>query len=143
MVLKSRFFLVLILVFSAVVLGSDPAGTPALSVQQKESATESGQAGHCSPFLNDQLATRNPAAVYCLGLGYDYLIITDATGGQHGNCILPDQTECPAWDFLSGKCGQARSICAREGLETVTLSDGNDPFSDEYAVCADSKGKLL
>ena len=83
-------------------------------------------------------ALGNPAAVYCKEMGYDYRI--DGAGEQRGFCTLPDGQACDAWEFLQGTCGQSYSYCAQQGYEISTLSDGQDPFSPEYAVCVTSEG---
>ncbi len=83
--------------------------------------------------------TPNPAAIYCEELGYEYKIV-DGPNGQYGIVFFPDGTECRAWDFLQGKCGQEFSYCAECGYDIVTVSDGEDPFSREYAVCVDKNG---
>jgi len=83
----------------------------------------------------------NPAAVYCTDMGYEYQVISDGTGGQTDTCSMPDGSVCGAWDFLEGKCGQAYSYCAKQGLGERTASDGKNPFSPEYAVCMDAQGK--
>jgi putative hemolysin len=84
--------------------------------------------------------TSNPAAVYCMELGYEYRII-DTPQGQRGVCVFPNGSECDAWDFLQGKCGQEFSYCAECGYGIMTASDGKDPFSREYAVCVDKTSK--
>jgi len=76
----------------------------------------------------------NPAAVYCRELGYQYRI-ADTDEGQSGVCIFPGGGECDEWQFLQGKCGQAYSYCARQGYDSITKTDGKDPFSREYSVC--------
>jgi putative hemolysin len=111
--------------------------------QQAAAASELGKSRANTPLFSDYLFMKNPAAVYCTHLGYDFQIVESPNGGQYGICKLPDETTCDAWDFLNGKCGQDHSVCALEGLETVTLRDGKNPFSQEYAVCADSEGNLL
>lgn len=83
----------------------------------------------------------NPAAVYCTDLGYDYHVIGDGAGGQTDTCSLPNGQACSAWDFLEGKCGQAYSYCARQGLGERTAVDGKNAFSPEYALCVDAQGK--
>lgn len=83
----------------------------------------------------------NPAAVYCVEMGYEYKII-DGPSGQRGVCMFPDGSECEGWAFLEGKCGQEYSYCAQHGYDTRTKRDGNNPFSREYAVCV-SEGKEI
>ena len=84
----------------------------------------------------------NPAAEYCVFLGYDYRIV-DTARGQQGICTFPDGTSCDEWQFFAGKCGQEHSYCARQGYGIKTLADGQDPFSQEYAVCLDAAGNVL
>lgn len=84
----------------------------------------------------------NPAAVYCGSLGYVYE--TQETDiGQIGVCHFDDETTCDAWDFLSGKCGQEKSICAQKGLNVETRSDGEDSLVPEYAVCVTDSGEVF
>ena len=81
------------------------------------------------------LAIANPAAVYCETLGYTYRIDEDALGGQTGVCVFPDATECDEWLFLEGYCGESRSYCALQGWDLIIKTDGNNPFTKDYAVC--------
>jgi putative hemolysin len=81
----------------------------------------------------------NPAAVYCADLGYEFTVV-ETPEGQRSVCRLPDGEECSAWDFLTGRCGQEHSWCARNGWVTETRTDGQDPFSPEYAVCVEAGG---
>ena len=94
----------------------------------------SASAGHLVQTMT------NPAAVYCTELGYRY-DIADGTSGQVGICVFDNHSSCPAWDFLTGACGQEFSVCAREGLQTEIAQDGQDPFSENYAVCVDADGR--
>jgi C1A family cysteine protease len=82
----------------------------------------------------------NPAAVYCIDLGYSYGV-QETEEGQVGFCTFPDGLSCNAWDFLAGKCGQANSFCARQGYQLETRWDGKDMFSQEYAVCLTKEGQ--
>jgi putative hemolysin len=84
----------------------------------------------------------NPAAVYCTRLGYSWKIVETAQG-QAGVCIFPDGSSCDEWAFLTGKCGESFSYCAQHGLGIKTVSEGQDPFSQEYAVCTDSTGAVV
>jgi putative hemolysin len=86
-----------------------------------------------------QTSFANPAAVYCVDLGYQYEIVETASGSA-GMCHLPGGDKCDAWEFLKGTCGQDYTYCAKHGYQTMTLSDGEDPISREYAVCTTSDG---
>lgn len=82
-----------------------------------------------------EIGIANPAAIYCEELGYQYKIRTCNEGGQKGICVFPDKSECGAWNFFTGKCGQKYSYCRKHGYEIETVRDGKSPFSQECAVC--------
>jgi putative hemolysin len=88
------------------------------------------------------LGMADPAALYCLELGYDYETVVTPEGEQ-GICILPNGERCDAWDFFKGKCWQEFSYCARQGYRTVTRSSGSDSYSGECAVCVSEDGVEL
>jgi len=71
----------------------------------------------------------NPAAVYCRELGYEYEIEGD--NGQRGICTLPDGEVC------------SYSYCAQQGYEIITMRDGKNSFSPEYAVCVTGEGVVI
>jgi C1A family cysteine protease len=83
----------------------------------------------------------NPAAVYCSELGYEYRVV-DGTEGQRGVCVFPEGSECDEWGFLAGECGQAYSYCARQGYDSITKTDGKNPFSPEYSVCVHDQEEI-
>jgi len=62
----------------------------------------------------------NPAAVYCLGLGYEMENV-ETPAGQDAVCKFPDGSQCGQWDFLSGRCGQEFTYCVQQGF---TLEEG-------------------
>jgi putative hemolysin len=86
-----------------------------------------------------EAAIANPASVYCGLLGYDHELV-DTDTGTAGMCTFPDGATCEEWEFLTGKCGAEHSYCAQQGYGIKTLSDGNNPYSSEYAVCVDDQG---
>ena len=59
----------------------------------------------------------NPAAAYCVELGYAYELF-EAADGHRGVCVLPNGERVDAWDFFRGTCGQQFSYCARQGYAT-------------------------
>ena len=65
----------------------------------------------------------NPSAVYCEGLGYETESV-ERNGGMDADCIFPDDSRCPAWDFLAGRCGQQYTYCVSQG-HTIEPSDAN------------------
>lgn len=93
------------------------------------------QAPIAQPSLTEPLLVgfSNPAAEYCLALGYDY-----QNDGSDGSCVFPDGGSCNDWAFLTGSCGAEHSFCAQNGWDTVVKTDGNNPFSEQYAVCVDA-----
>ncbi len=84
----------------------------------------------------------NPAAVYCALMGFSSKIV-DTPQGQAGACAFPDGTSCDEWAFLRGACGQEHSYCALHGYGIQTVHDGQDSYSQEYAVCTDASGKVV
>ncbi|MFH1445661.1 MAG: DUF333 domain-containing protein [Nanoarchaeota archaeon] len=94
-------------------------------------------------YPNDFTYMKNPAAVYCHEiLGYEYKTIEEPNG-QRGICIMPDSSECPSWQFFAGRCGDEFSFCAVNGYDTITKTDGKNPFNHEYAFCLSSNGKEI
>lgn len=83
---------------------------------------------------NNEIGMANPAAVYCLEMGYNHEVVKDADG-EHGVCTLPDGTECDDWQFLSGECGTEYSYCEQEGYTLKVKEDGDDSLAMKYAVC--------
>jgi putative hemolysin len=80
---------------------------------------------------------RNPAAVYCEALGYEY-VIEETPEGEVGVCKLPDDSTCTDWDFLIGKCGKEYSYCKKEGYELKIINDTEkcgSIFTEECMVC--------
>jgi putative hemolysin len=138
---KYRFFSILVAVWLVVSLVLP--SSLVVSAQGEDtglftgSATEGDLDGPDPTIVRNMIS--NPAAVYCVDLGYDYQIVEEA-GGQVGYCVLPDGSTCDGWDFLKGTCGQEYNYCAQQGYDTVTRSDGKNPFSLQYAVCVDEGG---
>jgi len=88
------------------------------------------------------LAMRNPAAVYCQEMGYEYKVETSGSGEQKGVCVV-DGKEYSDWAFFQGEVGKEHSFCERKGYDTVTRTDGRNKFSPKYAVCAKRIGKEI
>lgn len=93
-------------------------------------------------YNKPEIGIANPAAVYCVELGYQYKIITDSEGGQRGVCVFPDKSECDAWDFFTGKCGQEYTYCEMHGGKIITTTEGCS-FSSECAVCVLPNGTKI
>ena len=112
------------------------AGLAVLLLQGQAAPDMPAASGTGEPMV----AFANPAAVYCTNLGYEY-DLEEGPEGQTGSCLLPEGLQCDEWDFLAGKCGAQFSYCARHGYQTVTRSDGQDQFSQQYAVCTTPDGQ--
>ena len=114
---------------------------------EKVLTKELSQINIASPFsiaYSDAYATmKDPSAVYCGSLGYDYQIAEDEEGGQDGVCVFPDASACSSWDFYIGKCGKRFSFCALNGMDIATAADGRNSFSLEYAVCVDENENII
>ena len=73
-------------------------------------------------------ALPNPSAVYAQDLGYPYVV--------RGDCafvVLPDSTECPAWAFFEGRCGQEWTLGGQQGARVESRRGG--PYSSYQAIC--------
>lgn len=46
----------------------------------------------------------NPASAYCEEHGGRVDTRQDASGGQSGVCVFPDQSECEEWAYFRGQC---------------------------------------
>lgn len=75
-----------------------------------------------------EIEIANPAAVYCKGLGYEYIIKPNGSV-----CRFPNGEECSAWDFFNGKCGEKYTFCEKHGGK-ISIAK-NCSFSPECAIC--------
>ncbi|MEA3254932.1 MAG: DUF333 domain-containing protein [Candidatus Altiarchaeota archaeon] len=94
-------------------------------------------------FIDPVVGLKNPAAVYCEELGYEFTI-EETPEGERGICNLPDGSSCMDWDFLQGKCGRDYSYCKKEGYEIKTIADPekcSTLFLEECAVCILENGE--
>jgi len=76
-----------------------------------------------------------PAHAYCVELGYKCEVRMGEEGGEIGVCIFPDGTECEAWAFFRGSCGQEKTYCEQQGFRIENRIDDMDTWMAEYAVC--------
>jgi len=67
-------------------------------------------------------ALRNPAAVYCDSLGYNYTV-ERTEDGDVGYCRMPNERIVEAWSFLQGKAARNYTYCARQGLTLKVTND--------------------
>jgi putative hemolysin len=81
-------------------------------------------------------AMRNPSAVYCGELGYDFYVV-DTPLGQIGKCQFPDGTAVSGWDFLRGTAGEDYNYCAINNYDSKpgTGYDCGNIISDECLLC--------
>jgi putative hemolysin len=86
------------------------------------------------------IGMRNPSAVYCNEMGYEFVVLK-ATGGERGICVMPDGEECDSWAFYSGECGQDYSYCTRNGLAVSAIKKG-DSLAKECTTCVLANGSL-
>jgi len=80
---------------------------------------------------------RNPSAVYCGSMGYEYRI-EKVLEGDKGICVLPNGEGVSSWEFLRGEVGNEHSYCERNGYELKVINDSekcSSIFSYSCAVC--------
>ena len=85
-------------------------------------------------------ALRNPAAVYCNSMGYNYI---EEKSGEN-QCQIPSSKETfPEWDFYLAKVGQKYGYCAIHGFEVKTITNPKiclpPSINNECAVCIINK----
>jgi len=103
------------ILFLALALIAAPALAEGEDAGEGTSADTAGPAG-----------LADPSSVYCEELGYEC---------EDGDCIFPDGTSCPAWDFYRGKCGQSFSFCEQQGYKIENRIEDMGNWTAEYAVC--------
>ena len=92
-----------------------------------ESSPSQENKGTTRPTQQTGLA--DPSAVYCRDQGFRYETRTDAQGNEYGVCIFDDGTECDAWAYFRGTCGQdkaknlALNLVQAAGLEETVQID--------------------
>lgn len=82
-------------------------------------------------------ALKNPAAVYCIALGYEYRV-EKTDQGDVGYCLLQGGQKVDAWQFLQGKVAQDKNYCATQGYGQKTVTDPKKCLrflSDSCLVC--------
>ena len=67
-------------------------------------------------------ALRNPAAVYCAALGYEYRIESSAQGDT-GYCVFSSGEKVDAWKFLRGEVAKEKNYCATRGFSQKIVRD--------------------
>jgi len=92
--------------------------------------------------LQPAYALKNPAAIYCTALGYDYFI-NETAKGDRSVCRLPNGNLVNAWWFLKGQVASEYGYCEQMGHEMKTVVDPlicNSIFSTECSVCVLADG---
>ncbi len=77
----------------------------------------------------DKAKLANPAAAYCQDQGFRYEIRQDDQGNETGICIFDDGSECDAWAYFRGECGQNQAKNLK--LNLVEQADLNDTIRIE------------
>ncbi len=112
---RKNYVILVIFLFAIIGIGLVLSSKTITTAEEQPSEKKSGTLG--SP---------NPASVYCEKLGYKL---------EDRYCIFPDGTNCNAWDFLRGKCGQKFTYCERQGFKIENRNDNMGSWTAEYAVC--------
>ncbi len=91
-------------------------------------------------------ALKNPSAVYCQALGYQYVTITTQNGGEAGQCWISPTEKVSAWKFLQGEVSPEKGYCAKQGYQyqKVTDPEACKEFGlDTCMVCVLADGKTV
>ncbi len=90
-------------------------------------------------------ALKNPSAVYCTGMGYEFLV-AETPQGENGVCKLPDGSYVSAWWFLEGKVKREFTYCGKNGYGIKTISGelcDRNVINDECSVCIMPDGREI
>lgn len=93
------------------------------------------------PAIGQSSMIMNPAAQYCTSLGYDYTVVKDSTGAEHGICVFPDSSTADEWSFYRGEIKSEYSYCARKGLSQISIVDSSNGNETRCAYCVTKDGK--
>jgi putative hemolysin len=88
---------------------------------------------NCDRSSTGSIGLRNPAAVYCTKMGYEYKTV-QTEAGERGICVLPNGDEVDAWAFYRGECATEFSYCAKMGWP-VAVQAQSDSYSDKCCTC--------
>ena len=104
----------------------------------------SGQADNQRGCSNNRatgsVGMRDPSAVYCTEMGYEFRILR-AKDGEKGICVMPDGEECDSWAFYSGQCGEHYSYCTINALD-VSAVRISDSLARECTTCVMPNGSI-
>lgn len=90
--------------------------------------------------LHSVYSYKDPSAVYCTSLGYEFKIVK-IPEGEVGTCVFPDNTSADSWNFLLGKEALKWSYCTKNGYEARHITNMKIcNFSDECTVCVLTNG---
>jgi putative hemolysin len=100
----------------------------------------------CVMVAGPAAAMKNPSAVYCEALGYQYVTVPTENGGVAGRCQISATEQVSAWKFLQGEAAPEKSYCAQQGLQYRKVTDPETcrEFGlDTCMVCVLADGKTL
>lgn len=80
-------------------------------------------------------AMKNPSAVYCNAMGYQYGVLHRGYG-DIGYCVMPTNQRVSAWEFLVGTVGDEYSYCTQKGYKMKTVKDPKKCGAILNPICA-------
>lgn len=107
--------------------GDGSSSPPDQGAAPAPDGADDGPTPACAPQVSAPgLGMANPAATYCVELGYMY---------TESACVFPDGEQCDGWAFFRGECGQARSFCSRQGGTLTNVTEDLGGWTASYAQC--------
>lgn len=88
---------------------------------------------NCGPSSTGSIGLKNPAAVYCTKMGYEYRTVKTEVG-EKGICVLPNGDEVEEWAFYRGECAPEFSYCAKMDWP-VAVEAQSDSYSEKCCTC--------
>jgi len=134
-IVSKIFGIALVFAMTGVVLwGSSSTVNPAGDLDMLQIVEVTAQEEcNCGCGSAGNIGFKNPAAVYCTKMGYEYKTV-ETEAGERGICVLSNGDEVDAWAFYRGECATEFSYCAKMGWP-VAVEAQSDSYSDKCCTC--------
>lgn len=110
-----------------------PEPTPEIVLEQTVDTSKTNE-------LAQDTALSNPATVYCLQEGGEFIMKKTLDGATEGFCVLPNNITCEVWAHYQGDCPtKQQKVEEDDQAENEEADTGEtEPESADFALSADS-----
>lgn len=85
----------------------------------------------------------NPAAIYCVENGGEYVVRQDNKGNESGVCVMPDGSEVPGWSWTRGELVPGPAVDGLEAQGKVVMSKIGQAVTISLMEDPPTPGKLI